>query len=151
MSKTTVARAHNMPPPFNHNNHTHHYPVDVHSHNHLHHNRYDRHFDLPCHTCAEDLKFKKSSSESSEDTIAEQAWVPPVVASQHPLPRDINESELGSYLPVWIPDPESTAERDTRPRTLVLCFDGTGDQFDDDVSISRSCNLCDSFADIRLT
>ena len=32
----------------------------------------------------------------------------------------------------WVPDPVKSG----RPRTLVLCFDGTGDQFDDDVSIS---------------
>lgn len=151
MSKMTGAHTYNVPPPVNHNHHTHHYPVDVYSLNHIHHNRYDSHIDLPCHTCAEDLKIKKSSSESSEGTIAEPTWVPPAVASQHPPPRDMTESELGSYVPVWIPDPESTAERDTRPRTLVLCFDGTGDQFDDDVSISRSCSLCDSFADIPFT
>ena len=30
----------------------------------------------------------------------------------------------------WVPDP---ADEPGRPRTLVLCFDGTGDQFDDDV------------------
>ena len=39
----------------------------------------------------------------------------------------------------WIPDPNDSwsdpkhPEQKTRPRTLVLCFDGTGDQFDDDV------------------
>lgn len=29
----------------------------------------------------------------------------------------------------WVPDPT----KEPRARTLVLCFDGTGDQFDDDV------------------
>ncbi|TDL28059.1 hypothetical protein BD410DRAFT_761386 [Rickenella mellea] len=33
----------------------------------------------------------------------------------------------------WVPDPDAP-ENKTRPRTLVLCFDGTGDQFDDDNS-----------------
>jgi len=33
----------------------------------------------------------------------------------------------------WVPDP-SLPEEKGRARTLVLCFDGTGDQFDDDVS-----------------
>lgn len=46
----------------------------------------------------------------------------------------MTDSELGSYKSVWVPDPESPIEKDSRPRTLVLCFDGTGDQFDDDVS-----------------
>ena len=31
----------------------------------------------------------------------------------------------------WIPDPQSS---ERKGRTLVLCFDGTGDSFDDDVS-----------------
>ena len=30
----------------------------------------------------------------------------------------------------WVPDP---LKEKGRARTLVLCFDGTGDQFDDDV------------------
>ncbi|KAH8120082.1 hypothetical protein DFH11DRAFT_1558243 [Phellopilus nigrolimitatus] len=33
----------------------------------------------------------------------------------------------------WVPDPDSKEEAH-RARTLVLCFDGTGDQFDDDNS-----------------
>ena len=39
----------------------------------------------------------------------------------------------------WVPDPcapwvdPSAPQSSIRPRTLVLCFDGTGDQFDDDV------------------
>lgn len=43
----------------------------------------------------------------------------------------------------WIPEPEAVwsdpkhPEDTVRPRTLVLCFDGTGDQFDNDVSGRR--------------
>lgn len=33
----------------------------------------------------------------------------------------------------WVPEPPPDESR--RGRTLILCFDGTGDQFDDDVSI----------------
>ncbi|EJD04194.1 uncharacterized protein FOMMEDRAFT_167433 [Fomitiporia mediterranea MF3/22] len=33
----------------------------------------------------------------------------------------------------WVPDPESRDE-EGRARTLIMCFDGTGDQFDDDNS-----------------
>lgn len=36
------------------------------------------------------------------------------------------------HLREWIPDPNHL----NRPRTLVLCFDGTGDSFDQDVSRS---------------
>lgn len=35
----------------------------------------------------------------------------------------------------WVPDPDDPR----RARTLVLCFDGTGDQFDDDVSSFTHC------------
>lgn len=133
MSKATAAR---ISLPSNHTQHTHHHPVHdtAHSHLHLHEHHHDRHSDLHCHTCAEDLKLKKSSSESSETTVIEPTWVPPVSVNQHPPPREMTESELDAYSPFWVPNPESPAERDTRPRTLVLCFDGTGDQFDDDVS-----------------
>lgn len=34
----------------------------------------------------------------------------------------------------WVPDPLSEREA-SRPRVLILCFDGTGDEFDDDVSL----------------
>ncbi|KAI5121318.1 hypothetical protein M0805_003785 [Coniferiporia weirii] len=39
----------------------------------------------------------------------------------------------GATIRHWVPDPYS-ADEQGRPRTLVLCFDGTGDQFDDDNS-----------------
>lgn len=80
--------------------------------------------------------FKKSSSESSEATItdSEVSWMPSEETFDHPPPREMTDSELDLYKPVWVPDPESPTEKDSRPRTLVLCFDGTGDQFDDDVS-----------------
>jgi uncharacterized Zn-finger protein len=35
---------------------------------------------------------------------------------------------------VWIPDPEETR----RAKTIVLCFDGTGDSFDEDVGVLHS-------------
>jgi uncharacterized protein (DUF2235 family) len=38
----------------------------------------------------------------------------------------------------WMPHPEDTEKHPNR--TLILCFDGTGDQFDDDVSLYAFCD-----------
>ena len=50
----------------------------------------------------------------------------------------------------WVPVPDApwvdpkAPHPSARPRTLVLCFDGTGDQFDDDVCWRQifCCNCC---------
>lgn len=115
------------------------HPADVYSGHQQQQYKLDRQSQSLNHTRADDLKLKKSASESSEDTIAEMGWVPPDTLSRHPPQRKMNEFELDSYRPFWIPYPNSPAEKNTRPRTLVLCFDGTGDQFDDDVSTSYKC------------
>lgn len=120
------------------------HPVDVHSDRRQQQYKHDIQFLPRYQTRAEDLKLNKSSSESSEDTIAEVAWAPPDTLSRHPPHRKLNKFELDSYRPFWIPYPNSLAEKNTRPRTLVLCFDGTGDQFDDDVSTSYSVAILEA-------
>lgn len=110
------------------------HPVDIYSDRRQQQYKHDIQFQPLYHTRADGLKLNKSSSESSEDTIAEVAWAPPDSLSRHPPHRELVEFELDSYRPFWIPYPNSPAEKNNRPRTLVLCFDGTGDQFDDDVS-----------------
>jgi hypothetical protein len=68
-----------------------------------------------------------------------------VEQDSHALPpaAGIPTKPVGPQAPEnkkWIPSPDAEwkdpkhPEQRARPRTLVLCFDGTGDQFDDDVS-----------------
>lgn len=45
---------------------------------------------------------------------------------------NVKEKDVKKTLPKIIPPPKDANGR-KRPRTLVLCFDGTGDQFDADV------------------
>lgn len=40
------------------------------------------------------------------------------------------------YRPEWKPNPRDDKKERNRPRTLIVCFDGTGDQFDSDVSFN---------------
>lgn len=143
MSKTNANQAEYERLPSSHGHHLHidfGHPNVADSH-HLqhdiqyHHDHHDN-SEINCYTCAHGLNLKKTSSESSEATVtdSEVPWVPAEGMFDHPPRREMTESELWSYKSVWVPDPESPTEKDSRPRTLVLCFDGTGDQFDDDVS-----------------
>ena len=113
--------------------HDHHLHVEFGDHRHHHHHDESFH-----HAYATETIVKRSVSESSEATAIVQSWTPPAGIQSHPPPFEVTDNELEQYTPVWVPNPESADERDVRPRTLVLCFDGTGDQFDDDVSVSGS-------------
>lgn len=64
------------------------------------------------------------STSSITDTIVDPTPSPSVLPK--PIPKGIENSQ--PTAPSVIPSDPST------PRTLVLCFDGTGDQFDDDNS-----------------
>jgi len=55
------------------------------------------------------------------------------VASKINKPQSERQLTLGSTLPPYIPYSHQQVEPQ-QGRTLVLCFDGTGDQFDDDNS-----------------
>ena len=54
---------------------------------------------------------------------------PKVEPSANPIPR--KDSQGRSHLRNWVSNPHKADT--TRCRTLVLCFDGTGDHFDTDV------------------
>jgi hypothetical protein len=71
----------------------------------------------------------------------------PVTPLPTPAPVKTNDGLLGPVVDacftcdppfqhkrVWISDPKTADPEDPRGRTLVLCFDGTGDSFDADVS-----------------
>ena len=84
---------------------------------------------------AESKNERPPSALSDITVVNETCWTPPTEVLCHPSASPHSTHEVHS--PMWVPDPESHAERHTRPRTLVLCFDGTGDQFDESVSIRR--------------
>lgn len=48
-----------------------------------------------------------------------------------------DETHDDNYRPEWAPNPHNKDEEKYRPRTLIVCFDGTGDQFDSDVSLNE--------------
>ena len=81
---------------------------------------------------------------SPEATSNLKRWTPPTGVQCHPPKFEATDSKPEQCTPVWVPDPEAADERDVRPRTLVLCFDGTGDQFDDDVSVLESTPSSDT-------
>lgn len=47
-----------------------------------------------------------------------------------------DETQDDDYRPEWSPNPRDEEKEKDRPRTLIVCFDGTGDQFDSDVSFN---------------
>jgi hypothetical protein len=95
------------------------------------------------------------SSMSTAPLPAPATPLPTPIAPQHtpvtplptPAPVKTNDGLLGPLVDacfscrppfqhkrVWISDPKTADPEDPRGRTLVLCFDGTGDSFDADVS-----------------
>ena len=72
------------------------------------------------------------SSSSSQDTLHDSDFEnSPIFDAQDQQP-DSGEHNLGCISEadkIWIP-----ANHSNRSRTLILCFDGTGDKFDMDVS-----------------
>lgn len=82
----------------------------------------------------------------SHEPISDQQLVPTLVLVPHTpmqssgatvgIDGDLEPGQLRS-LPSCIPAPPPPGSGEALlPRTLVLCFDGTGDQFDTDVSIT---------------
>ena len=74
-------------------------------------------------------------------------YVPPTHLFRNASEATYVESSDNGHSRKWIPDPAAKWSdpnhplQTKRPRTLVLCFDGTGDQFDDDVSVCFHCGL----------
>jgi hypothetical protein len=73
---------------------------------------------------------------SQTSTVTGTDGLPPSM-----LPADPTGQPAKNWVPVpgapWV-DPK-LPRPSARPRTLVLCFDGTGDQFDDDVCYGLCC------------
>lgn len=78
------------------------------------------------------IRNEDGSTESSTPTKAD-------VDDAHDLNHDIDEAVLDETSanwqakePRWVPDPES---RNVKGRTIVLCFDGTGEHFHETVCL----------------
>lgn len=66
--------------------------------------------------------------------------------SDHQFPKGKNHAQpWGEAKKIWIP-----SEHSNRNRTLILCFDGTGDHFDSDVSGSENAVLTSADHQFRI-
>lgn len=91
------------------------------------------HLDLPLYLVAMETR-RTASGESSMSTFSSGETVYDFVGTTQTFTSKLAAiSETGTRWSersrIWLPHPNSK-----RARTLVLCFDGTGDQFDSDVS-----------------